>query len=399
MPIRKYNILIGSSAMGKSTLAKVICNAEWVEKELVVSRGKRPGGGQDDGTTYVANLTVYHHLESYLQPDTRIAYEGDYVSFVFQNASPKPTFSYTLRDTLHNFQRLKTLYIPAERNVVAVIPNWFDIKLPQNNLRGYLSAWEEARKYYTSEHPLPLPLFDANYYTSQDGSKDIISFCQDKVMTLGEVASGIQTSVPLSLLLGYFGKPNQTKNLISISDQRNQDDVKSFALSSEYGEKLMSLSKKEKLSANDKETLMESMNQLTNLISIKGTSFFIEEPELNLFPKLQYELFEGIIKVINEVASNALTITTHSPYILAFLSNYIYAHELQHKMGIEVSDIVPPELMIPQESVSAYLLTEGTATNILSDDYSLGIDIKDLDAVSKEIGSTWDELVQREVNR
>ena len=369
MPIRKYNVLIGSSATGKSTLAKVICNAEWVEKELVVSGGKRPEGVQDDGRAYVANLTVYHHLESYLQPDTRIAYEGDYVSFVFQNASPKPTFSYTLKDTLHNFQRLKTLYIPAERNVVAVIPNWFDIKLPQNNLRGYLSAWEEARKHYTSQNPLPLPLFGAKYYTSQDGSKDIISFCQDKAMALGEVASGIQTSVPLSLLLGYFGKPNQTKNLISILDQRNQADVKSFALSFE------------------------------NLISIKGTSFFIEEPELNLFPKLQYELFEGIIKVINEVASNALTITTHSPYILAFLSNYIYAHELQHKVGVEVSDIVPPELMIPQESVSAYLLKDGTATNILSEDFSLGIDIKDLDAVSKEIGSTWDELVQREVSR
>lgn len=364
MPIRKFNILIGSSAVGKSTLAKVICNAEWMERELVVSRGKRPEGGQDDGTTYATNLTVYHHLESYLQPDTRIAYEGDYVSFVFQNASPKPTFSYTLRDTLHNFQRLKTLYIPAERNVIAVIPNWFDIKLPQNNLRGYLSAWEEARKYYTSENPLPLPLFDANYYTSPDGSQDIISFCQDKAMALGEVASGIQTSVPLSLLLGYFGKPSQTRELTSISDQRNQADIQS-----------------------------------TTLSTAKGTSFFIEEPELNLFPKLQYELFEGVIKVINEVPSNALTITTHSPYILAFLSNYIYAHELQHKMGIEVSDIVPPELMIPQESVSAYLLTEGTATNILSDDYSLGIDIKDLDAVSKEIGSTWDELVQREVNR
>ena len=64
-----------------------------------------------------------------------------------------------------------------------------------------------------------------------------------------------------------------------------------------------------------------------------------------------------------------------------------------------MSDIVPLELMIPQESVSAYLLKDGTATNILSDDYTLGIDIKDLDAVSKEIGSTWDDLVQREVNR
>ncbi len=369
MPIRKYNILIGSSATGKSTLAKVICNAEWVEKELVVSGGKRPEGVQDDGRSYVANLIAYHHLESYLHPDTRIAYEGSYVSFVFQNANPKPSFTYTLKGDLCDFKRLKTLYIPAERIVVAVIPNWFDIKLPQNNLRGYLSAWEEARKYYTSQNPLPLPLFGAKYYTSQDGSKDIISFCQNKAMALGEVASGIQTSVPLSLLLGYFGKPNQPKELISILDQRNWADVESSALPSE------------------------------NLLSIKGTSFFIEEPELNLFPKLQHKLFEGIIKEINEVASNALTITTHSPYILAFLSNYIYAHELQHKVGVEVSDIVPCELMIPQESVSAYLLKDGTATNILSDDYTLGIDIKDLDAVSKEIGSTWDDLVQREVNR
>ena len=73
MPIRKYNILIGSSATGKSTLAKVICNAERVEKELVVSGGKRPEGGQDDGRTYVANLIAYHHLEGYLHSDTQIS--------------------------------------------------------------------------------------------------------------------------------------------------------------------------------------------------------------------------------------------------------------------------------------------------------------------------------------
>lgn len=55
--------------------------------------------------------------------------------------------------------------------------------------------------------------------------------------------------------------------------------------------------------------------------------------------------------------------------------------------------------MMDRDKVSAYLLENGTATNILSSDPSLGIDIKELDSVSEEIGDVWDQLVDRELER
>lgn len=402
LPIKKYNIFIGNSGTGKSTLAKVICNAQWLEKELVVSNEERPKD-ISTATTYINQLIEYHNLNGYLQPDTYIEYQGAYLTFKFDNAKGETAFSYTLRRDLDSFCRLKTLYVPSERSMVAAIPNWFEIKLPNTNLRSFLSAWQNARLTFSIGNPLPLIPFDAKYYSTKEEPSDFIEFVDGKKLLLPYVASGLQATVPLTALTSYFSRPTLFRMHYSLLDQQYLSDViqyvKSYKGNDEIG-KVESFEVKEDGSLEIEGKHIDDLkHRFENLTKVKGTSFFIEEPELNLFPKLQNELFKDIIKSINSIKDNALTITTHSPYILAFLSNYIYAHHLQYAKGIDVTDLIPTVLMMDGDKVSAYLLENGTATNILSSDPSLGIDIKELDSVSEEIGDIWDQLVDRELER
>ncbi|MDD7438342.1 MAG: AAA family ATPase [Bacteroidales bacterium] len=406
IPIKKYNIFIGSSGTGKSTLSKVICNAQWLEKELVVSKERRPN--QENIDWYVKQLSNYHNLNKYIQTDSYIQYSGDFLSFVFDNANSYERFSYEIKRNLLDFRRRKTLYVPAERSMVSVIPNWFEIKLPQNNLRGFLSSWEDARMFFTKENPLLLSLFNAKYFTSDNGALDIISFFDGKEMLLGEVASGVQASVPLLLLIKYYSSPERVMRLTSISErldfsdlidcmEASADNLEPASTGNEGGGEFSWNFGPVMLHFKGKEAEFYKA-QLQNLITIRGTSFFIEEPELNLFPQLQYQLFSEIVREINKEKDNALTITTHSPYILAFISNYIYAHHLQNSMNIDVQDILPTELMIDTKDVSAYLLVDGTASSLLTDP-AFGIEIKDLDVVSEEVNTIWEKLLDRELKQ
>lgn len=402
LPIKKYNIFIGNSGTGKSTLAKVICNAQWLEKELFVSKALE-NEIEGNPSWYIEQLTSYHHIDYYQFDNTFIEYRGDFLSFTYNAEDREYPFRYEINRDALSFKRHKTLYIPAERNMVAVIPNWFDIKLPQNNLRAFLSAWQECKISYTPDRPLTIAPFNAQYHTSKDGVSDMVSFANHKSLTLSNVASGIQSAVPLIALISYFTNPQLLKKLSSVTDRQNLSNIIEMVKSYRNHPDMEQL---EVLGINSDGTLQIEGNradffkaQFENLVTFKGTRFFIEEPELSLFPHLQYELFKEIIKAINSSEHNSLTITTHSPYILSFISNYIYAHYLQKTKEIDVSDIVPAQLMIDGDNVTAYYLADGTATDILSKEPSLGIEIKDLDAVSDEIGSLWDNLLNRELKQ
>lgn len=49
------------------------------------------------------------------------------------------------------YKGVKVTYIPAERNMVAAIPNWFDVQLADDNIRSFMSDWEVARKATVNE--------------------------------------------------------------------------------------------------------------------------------------------------------------------------------------------------------------------------------------------------------
>ena len=124
----------------------------------------------------------------------------------------------------------------------------------------------------------------------------------------------------------------------------------------------------------------------------RKTSFrVIEEPEAHLFPTAQKQLVE-MISVLsklttdnnNDEYNSKIVITTHSPYILAAFNNLLFAE----KIGIE-NERIKPLMWINQNQLKAYKMEKGKAVDIF--DYELGlIKNEEIDEASNIINKEYD---------
>lgn len=126
------------------------------------------------------------------------------------------------------------------------------------------------------------------------------------------------------------------------------------------------------------------------------TSFFIEEPELNLYPITQYNLINNLIEVINK-RHHSIFITTHSPYILTSLNNLIFAGEKGKQNPGIVGKIVPKSRWINRSDVSAWKINANTneLENLLDEDIPM-LKAEELDDVSQTINQEFDALFEIE---
>ena len=98
------------------------------------------------------------------------------------------------------------------------------------------------------------------------------------------------------------------------------------------------------------------------------TSFIniVEEPEQNLFPSSQWQLLKKLLEFNNLNSSNKLIMTTHSPYIINYLSIAVQADYLKRKIKSnnslmdKLNVIVPIKSTVNSNSISVYQLDEKT---------------------------------------
>ncbi len=128
-----------------------------------------------------------------------------------------------------------------------------------------------------------------------------------------------------------------------------------------------------------------------------GSTLYIEEPEAHLFPQSQKTITELIINTLNSREDSfQLFLTTHSPYILSSINNLIEANniakELPKAQMNNLTEIVPEELFVNYEDVSAYSVEEGKLKSILDDEVCL-ISENILDEVSDKISTQYGNLL------
>ena len=90
----------------------------------------------------------------------------------------------------------------------------------------------------------------------------------------------------------------------------------------------------------------------------------VEEPEENLYPASQKKVLYSLLSSASRQEGNELVITTHSPYMISFLTLAIKAGEIRRMGGDEeiINKIVPLDASIHAEDVSIYQLGAGYAT-------------------------------------
>ena len=119
----------------------------------------------------------------------------------------------------------------------------------------------------------------------------------------------------------------------------------------------------------------------------------VEEPEAHLFPEAQMSTIQLLVLMLNCAPSGHLILTTHSPYTLTVINNLIYAAKVGVQHPEQANSIIQKELWLPMEKVSAYMLQDGEASDIM--DANLGeIKAELIDSISNVINQQYDQLLQ-----
>lgn len=406
LDLKKINILIGQQSTGKSTLAKIACYCSWVEKEICITQSAGEFNKED---YFERNLTEFHKLNGYITNKSVISYKSDVLSFQFL----KNKFSFEWSENRLSYRRRKTLYIPAERNLISNIPNWFEVNLGKNSTRSFLVEWEKVRRYFSKVNPLSLLDLASYYHNQQDGSDHIITK-EGKDIFLANSSSGLQSMAPLQALVKYYGETYYKEGLRWKESNVGQQRKYANLYKSIYKQLIEKLSNDEKnewearkvqVSNTEnlflKEQLLLYPNEeienkhailVTNIQYPHSTAFFIEEPELNLYPITQYNLVNNLIELINK-RSHSIFITTHSPYILTSLNNLIFAGEKGKQNPGAVGKIIPKTRWIKRTDVSAWKINAETNAleNLLDDEIAM-LKAEEIDDVSHIINKEFDSL-------
>ena len=321
--LKNVNVVIGEQSSGKSCLLKTACYCTWVEKRIEIEQSTERF---ERGDAFIQQLVQFHKMDDFVSEDTEIAYESYYMRFSYIHKHRK--FSFEWKSGRWEYQRPKVSYIPSERNLVAAIPNWFQVKFDGNNIQDFMADWEDARKLKTKGYEI-LNL-GVSYYYDPTNKSDNVRMSNDKTMKFTNSSSGLQSLIPLLVLLNYITSAEYRQANDGRYEKRKERGQVLNALTKYYIEHLNEL---RSLVGADKEERMiwddgfgntqyhqGAFDLFSNIsqrfITTHHCDLFLEEPEQNLFPPTQGVLIQFLMALTEGRNSNRLFIATHSPYIL-----------------------------------------------------------------------------------
>ena len=401
--LAKYNLFIGPQSSGKSCILKIASYCNWVEKRIELSQA--PDDYLNDGVFW-KHLVDYHRLNGFMKKGFLIKYESSYMAFSISGSPEKIQFSFKWKPRNRwQYRRPQIAYIPAERNIVAVIPNWFEITFSNdNNIKGYMSDWENARNTFPQYSKLDILNLGVSYYYDKEQSRERIHINNNDEIAFLNASSGLQSVVPLCGLINYltFHELHRPRRL-SVAQERElnnlQDTLYRERFTQSNGSVIVGLvdnitktfpEPRVKFFSSHREEAMFS--EIVDKFSLtQYASIYLEEPEENLFPSTQYELVKWMAKQINTTQGNSLCIATHSPYILSSFNNLIQAADSKDSNVVET--IVGKSAAIQFEDINVYAVDNGTAKDIKDYDLRL-IAQTDLDAASDTISSDFSKLLE-----
>lgn len=330
-------VFIGPQGAGKSTIAKIISFCYWFEKCALLHQGLSHVS-QD---FFYEHLIKFHKLDKYVSRESVIEYTSDIACFEYKNELLNSSLGLSFDEAVPG----KISYIPSERNIVT-IPETSSIPFPNNCLRNYIFEWFNVRNRYSPKQGVKIADLGVSYYFDKEAKKDVLVLEDDQKIELHEASSGMQSVVPLYVLLDYLTKwIYENREDISFEKMNLITSVltEKFTRSADGSDNLV-----DEFSVEDNQKIWKLMETLTKLppsakkdqkhdsmldefISLRDklnrshfSNIIIEEPELNLFPETQTALVYDMLKAINKGRDN-LVVTTHSPYILYALNNCMQA--------------------------------------------------------------------------
>ena len=352
MDIKKVTVFIGNQGSGKSTVAKLISTFSWIEKSL--TRGDQSENWFGRKNKFRNSFLKYFRLENYLPISDNlnksyIEYKGESYQLKYENGilsiNEAKNGSYPLP---------QIMYVPAERNFIANVKNPKALKLTSDSLIEFVTEFDNAKEDIKGTIKLPINNVDLELNKQYD---IVYIKGKDYRIKLTESSSGFQSLVPLYMVTRYLA------NSVKRQSENNKE-----LMTSEQRERFR---KQVKLINNNRDLTFE---QKRIAISEEAKSFnkiafinIVEEPEQNLFPSSQRHILNSLLTFNNINKGNKLIVTTHSPYIINYLSIAIQGEYLKAKIESlnkskelleRLDKIIPVNSVVSSSDVVVYELNE-----------------------------------------
>lgn len=358
--LKRYNIFIGPQSSGKSTIAKMISFCTWIEKRALTTLSENVFSNKQE---FIEHVEEYHKMHDYFNEKSVIDYNSQNIHILYRDSK----LSIKILDKT-SYKRKKILYIPSDRNLVAM-PRLDRLVLETNtNLRSFIFDWFDARGAYDKSHRLSILDLNMEYYYDKDAKKvsqDRIIHTNGKTydIALSDASSGLQSITPLTLLLSYY--TNQYFIDYGKTTSYKKDEEKK-----ELEEKIGILYPviiEDAQNAKGLYNAIERRSLFNKLTTPHSTDFIIEEPEQNLFPEAQESLLYWTIERIKDPErANSIVITTHSPYILFALNNCLIGGLVGDKL--ESQALQSRKSWLRPSDVAVYEIHDGALKSIQDED-------------------------------
>lgn len=348
LEVKKVTVFIGSQGAGKSTVAKVVSTLTWLEK--AINRGDIDLGKMSFNTFF--KFFKYQKTDNYFTKKTYIEYLGEKYHIIYDRTQKYPIIS-----EVENKKYIvpKIMYVPSERNFLSTISDAFNVKGLPENLFTFAEELRKAQKEISGKK-LQLPLEGFSYeYDENEEIAYVIG--DDHRINLIEASSGLQALIPL-----YLVSSSLSSSVLKTQKKANKELTVTQAV--RFAEEMILILDDESLSKQE-----QSRN--TSLVKAKFFSkcFYniVEEPEQNLFPTSQKGILFSLL-IFNKLSDgNKLIMTTHSPYIINYLTLSVKAEMVKANVNSEVlkkklNKIVPLDATLSAENLAIYELDHKNGT-------------------------------------
>jgi predicted ATPase len=363
----------GPQGSGKSTIAKLYSTLSWIEKALV--RG-------DFSPDFLASYKrfkkqfEYQGISEYFNPQSELVYIGTAYSIKYTNETLTITSHLEHTDS---FFLPKIMYIPAERNFITTIDRPDLIKRLPMPLYTFLSEYENAKD--TLKEKITLPIGNVQFEHKKHNKSSFLISNNYRIKLL-QASSGFQSLIPLFIVTRYLSKSIQPDTEASLKKSKlSLDEVRKM-------KQKMDTIIHSKNSEDIKISMLEKLlneNQCTKFLNI------VEEPEQNLYPSSQKNILWELLKENNTLPQNELVVTTHSPYLINYLTLAIKAFQISSvhlenpDIKRDISKVVPLQSITNPKHVHIYETNEAGEINELST-------YKDLPSDENELNSSFDTI-------
>lgn len=376
--VNKYTIFIGESSSGKSIIMKILAFCKWLQKRALINYYSKDfvevNDSYDFEIQYLSNMGRLNEsgLNEFLQENTKINFDGEFFSITITKNEIKINIKDKNIEYKEKYKYIeKIFFISDDRFIIPAFMQGAQVdgKIPyytRNMYRDFINSHELVPNF-TSK------ILNYEKITKKD-SDNISKIYIRKQTSENEVS--------------YFNASSGIKSVSVIENiLESFDYLIDFVFNSFF-----------KIGLKAAPIIKDKVVDLSNMIFSFNSkrSVFLEEPELSLFPKHQFELMKCLIEQANKKNDLNYVFSTHSPYIISALNNLIKASEIIKKFPEKtdkVREIIKTNALINIDEINAYLVKDGYVNNIIDNEFGI-ITADSIDDVGECLSLMYEDLLE-----